>query len=100
MERFWEDLMNSFIKIAAIILLSTATLGAQERKKSLTMYDIESAPERPAVDRNSSVAEGERVWLQRVKDSHFAVLQLRLRSALDERNLDLKLELKKREDEL
>ena len=91
--------MKSFIKIAVIILLSTAIAGAQE-KKSLTMYDIETAAERPAGDRNNSVAEDERVWLQRIKDSHFAVLQLQLRSALDERNLDLKLELKKRKDEL
>jgi hypothetical protein len=92
--------MKNFIKIVAIILLSAASPAAQDRKKSLTMYDIGPTAERPAASRNSTVAEEERVWRQRVNDKEFAILDLQLRSGFDERNLDLKLDLKKREGEL
>jgi hypothetical protein len=90
--------MEKILMIAMILLLSAP--GLPEQKKSLTMYDLPPESSHVLTQSRAQAAEEEQLWCRRMSEAEIVLLSLKLRSSLDESNLDLKIDLKKRQDEL
>jgi hypothetical protein len=93
--------MNRIERAALVIILSIVALGAQGKKRTLTMDDLtpQTSQAISQTGGRTGSTDDERNWQRRLEKVEVDLMNLQLSSALDESNLDLKLAIRKRTDE-
>lgn len=88
--------MRFIVLVIATLVAATPVLA--QKSKSLTMDDVSPAPTRAAEPVPAS--EEEKKWQDRLFEAEMAQLDLKLRIAKDDKNTELKVELKKKQEEI